>query len=141
LWRCFQGEPVLYHLTSVDYSQRTDWRKKSFFQKKSEYNPPIPRLTITMTKLRNALFAISLSTVTAAGMVGCAADGYNEGAKTGAVAGGALGALGGAIIGNQSGRALEGAAIGGAAGAVGGGVLGSAQDDRRRRADAQYYGY
>lgn len=73
---------------------------------------------------------------------GCAADGYNSGAKEGAVAGGALGAIGGAIIGNQSGRALEGAAIGGATGAVAGGLLGSAQDDKaRRRAAANAYHY
>lgn len=50
--------------------------------------------------------------------------------KTGAVAGGLLGAGTGVIVGHQRGRELEGAAIGGAVGAAAGGLLGSAQDDR-----------
>lgn len=70
--------------------------------------------------------------------------------KTGAVGGGLLGAGAGALIGHQSGRALEGAAIGGAVGAAGGALLGSAADDRERmrqrqappprRYDQGYYG-
>lgn len=59
--------------------------------------------------------------------------------KTGAVGGGLLGAGLGAIVGHQSGRALEGAAIGGAAGAAGGALLGSAADDRERQRQRQYH--
>lgn len=57
--------------------------------------------------------------------------GPNEqlGGVTGAIGGGALGA----IIGNQSGRPLEGAAIGGALGALAGSAIGASND--------QYYGY
>ncbi len=47
---------------------------------------------------------------------------------TGALLGGAAGA----IIGHQSGRGLEGAAIGAGAGAIGGNMIG-------RNKDAQYY--
>jgi uncharacterized protein YcfJ len=47
---------------------------------------------------------------------------------TGALLGGAAGA----IIGHQSGRGLEGAAIGAAAGGIGGNMIG-------RNKDAQYY--
>lgn len=50
--------------------------------------------------------------------------------KQGAVAGAAVGAAAGGIIGHQKGRGLEGAAIGGAVGAAGGAVLGSAEDER-----------
>ncbi len=50
--------------------------------------------------------------------------------KQGAVAGAALGAATGGVIGHQKGRGLEGAAIGGTIGAAGGAVLGSAEDER-----------
>ena len=50
--------------------------------------------------------------------------------KQGAVAGAALGAAAGGVIGHQKGRGLEGAAIGGTIGAAGGAVLGSAEDER-----------
>jgi 5'-3' exoribonuclease 2 len=58
--------------------------------------------------------------------------------QTGAVMGAGLGALGGAIIGNQSGRALEGAAIGGLIGGVAGNQIGGAQDQRNYQRQ-QYY--
>jgi len=61
---------------------------------------------------------------------GCVSTGPNT--QQGAVAGGALGALAGAIIGNNSGhRTLEGAAIGGAVGAVAGGTIGNSVDQQR----------
>jgi outer membrane lipoprotein SlyB len=58
---------------------------------------------------------------------GCEGTGPNT--QRGAVLGGALGALAGGIIGNNSGgRTWQGAAIGGAAGALAGGTLGNAAD-------------
>lgn len=61
---------------------------------------------------------------------GCVGTGPST--QQGAVAGGALGAIAGAIIGNNSSshNALAGAAIGGAAGAIAGGTLGNAADHR-----------
>jgi WXXGXW repeat (2 copies)/Glycine-zipper domain len=52
--------------------------------------------------------------------------------QEGAVTGGALGALAGAILGNnsRSHNALAGALIGGTAGAIAGGTLGNAADQR-----------
>jgi len=62
---------------------------------------------------------------------GCVGTGPNT--QQGAVAGGALGALAGAIIGNNSrgGNGLAGAAIGAAAGAIAGGTLGNSVDNQR----------
>lgn len=59
---------------------------------------------------------------------GCVGTGPNT--QNGAVTGGALGALAGAIIGHNShgGNTLGGALIGGAAGALAGGTLGNAKD-------------
>lgn len=59
---------------------------------------------------------------------GCAGTGPDT--QTGAVAGGALGALTGAIIGNNSGghNALGGAVIGGVVGAIAGGTIGNTMD-------------
>jgi len=61
---------------------------------------------------------------------GCVGTGPNT--QQGAVAGGALGALAGAIIGNnsRSHNALAGAAIGGAVGAVAGGTIGNSVDQQ-----------
>jgi hypothetical protein len=56
---------------------------------------------------------------------GCVGTGPNT--QNDAVAGGALGAIAGAIIGGPH-NALGGALIGGAAGAIAGGTLGNAQD-------------
>lgn len=61
-------------------------------------------------------------------------------ASKGALAGGALGAGTGAIIGNQTGRAGEGVAIGAGLGALGGALIGNAtdrQDVERQRLDEQ----
>ncbi len=69
---------------------------------------------------------ISISLLTAL-LAGCAGTGPNT--QRGAVAGGALGALAGGIIGNNSGgRTWQGAAIGGAVGALAGGTLGNSAD-------------
>ncbi|RJP67839.1 MAG: hypothetical protein C4532_13905 [Candidatus Abyssobacteria bacterium SURF_17] len=56
--------------------------------------------------------------------------------ESGALAGGALGAGTGAIIGHQVGRGIEGALIGGAVGAVSGGLIGHEID--RTRTSAAY---
>ncbi len=59
---------------------------------------------------------------------GCVGTGPNT--QNGAVAGGALGAIAGAIIGHNSGggNTLGGALIGGAAGAIAGGTIGNSVD-------------
>ncbi|HVU22850.1 MAG TPA: hypothetical protein VHE13_01920 [Opitutus sp.] len=69
-------------------------------------------------------------------LTGCVGTGPNT--QQGAVTGGALGALAGAIIGANSrgGDALAGAIIGGTAGAIAGGTLGNAQDNE----DGTVYG-
>jgi YMGG-like Gly-zipper len=61
-------------------------------------------------------------------LTGCVGTGPNT--QNGAVAGGAIGALAGAIIGNNSRGhdALGGAVIGGIAGAIAGGTLGNSVD-------------
>ncbi|HTZ19630.1 MAG TPA: YXWGXW repeat-containing protein [Opitutaceae bacterium] len=70
------------------------------------------------------------ASILAAFNAGCVGTGPNT--QQGAVAGGAIGALAGAIIGNNSGhRTLEGAAIGGAVGAVAGGTIGNSIDQQR----------
>jgi len=62
---------------------------------------------------------------------GCVGTGPHT--EQGAVTGGALGALAGAIIGHNSrgGDALGGAILGGAAGAIAGGTLGNSVDNQR----------
>lgn len=62
---------------------------------------------------------------------GCVGTGPNT--QQGAVTGGALGALAGAIIGNNSGghNALAGALIGGTVGAIAGGTIGNSVDQQR----------
>jgi WXXGXW repeat (2 copies) len=72
-----------------------------------------------------------LFTVALAGSIlgtGCVGTGPNT--QQGAVAGGAIGALAGAIIGNNShgGNGLAGALIGGTAGAIAGGAIGNSAD-------------
>jgi hypothetical protein len=59
---------------------------------------------------------------------GCVGTGPNT--QNGAVAGGAIGALAGAIIGNNSrgGNSVGGALIGGAVGAIAGGTIGNNKD-------------
>jgi hypothetical protein len=70
-----------------------------------------------------------LSIITAAALcAGCEGTGPNT--QNGAVAGGALGALAGAVIGNNSGghNAAGGALIGGLVGAIAGGTIGNSVD-------------
>lgn len=59
-------------------------------------------------------------------------EGETDRTATGALAGGALGAGTGAIIGSQSGHAGEGALIGGALGALTGGIIGRSMDQQQR---------
>ena len=63
-------------------------------------------------------------------LAGCVGTGPNT--QQGAVTGGALGALAGGIIGNNSGgRTWQGAAIGGVIGAIAGGAIGNVIDRLR----------
>ena len=63
-------------------------------------------------------------------LAGCVGTGPNT--QQGAVTGGALGALAGGIIGNNSGgRTWQGAAIGGVIGAIAGGAIGNVTDRLR----------
>ena len=79
--------------------------------------------------------------VIAAGLVlvGCETpESRTDRTASGALAGGAIGAGSGAIIGSMSGHAGEGALIGGAIGAVTGGVIGHSMDEvQRERVRAQ----
>ncbi|MBI2433826.1 MAG: hypothetical protein HYV26_13245 [Candidatus Hydrogenedentes bacterium] len=70
---------------------------------------------------------LTILPVLAIGLLGC-----NTMAGGGALAGTALGAGLGAVVGNQSGNAGEGALIGGAAGAVTGAIIGNELDKNRR---------
>lgn len=75
---------------------------------------------------KKVLFLSGLAATTL--LTGCVGSGPNT--QNGAVAGGALGALAGAIIGHNSGsgNTLGGAVIGGAVGALAGGTLGNRAD-------------
>lgn len=77
--------------------------------------------------MRKQVLLISTLTI-AALLSGCVGTGPNT--QQGAVTGGALGALAGAIIGHNSGggNTLGGALIGGAAGALAGGTIGNSVD-------------
>ncbi|WP_009958284.1 YMGG-like glycine zipper-containing protein [Verrucomicrobium spinosum] len=82
-------------------------------------------------------FIQSTAACTALAMLASCANIQNDQTRTrteGALAGGALGALAGGIIGNQSGRAWEGALIGAAAG----GLAGLAVGDSVARKKARY---
>ena len=64
-------------------------------------------------------------------------------AGQGALSGAAIGAVGGAIIGHQSGDAGKGALIGGAAGAAGGALIGNENNKKNRanyRSNQRYQG-
>lgn len=86
-----------------------------------------------MNKARFLVPAVALSVLFA----GCVGVGPNT--QQGAVSGGALGALAGAIIGNNSrgGDAFGGAILGGTLGAIAGGALGNSVDNQR----GTLYGY
>lgn len=72
-------------------------------------------------------------------LTGCySPDGQIDRTGTGALAGGAIGATSGALIGGTRGRGGEGALIGAAIGAITGGLIGHAMDqDERARLRAQ----
>jgi hypothetical protein len=72
----------------------------------------------------------SFLAITAAALICAGCEGNGPNTQNGAVAGGALGALTGAIIGNNSGghNGLAGAAIGGVVGAIAGGTIGNSVD-------------
>lgn len=72
---------------------------------------------------------------------GCVGVGPNT--QQGAVTGGTLGAIAGAVIGHNSrgGDTLGGAILGGAAGAIAGGTLGNSVDNQRGTLYDQGYGY
>ncbi|HXQ79916.1 MAG TPA: hypothetical protein VN775_01300 [Opitutaceae bacterium] len=76
----------------------------------------------------NPIPTIAIAAVLCAGCVGTGPNTQN-----GAVAGGALGALAGGIIGHNSrgGNTLGGAALGAVAGAIAGGTLGNAVDNQQ----------
>ncbi len=65
-------------------------------------------------------------------LTGCETAGPRT--KQGAVAGGLIGAAGGAIIGHQRHRELEGAGIGAAVGAISGALIGSSMENSDRQA-------
>jgi hypothetical protein len=62
-------------------------------------------------------------------LTGCAGSGPST--EAGAVTGGAIGMIAGAIIGHDSGNAANGAILGGLAGAVAGGAIGNSTDHER----------
>jgi hypothetical protein len=72
-----------------------------------------------------------VSLIVPALFTGCVGTGPNT--QQGAVAGGTLGAIAGAVIGNNSrgGDALGGAVLGGIAGALAGGALGNSVDQQK----------
>ena len=86
-----------------------------------------------MKKLALGTFSLLLC----AFLGGCVGTGPNT--QQGAVTGGALGALAGAVIGhnNRGGDALGGAILGGAAGAIAGGAMGNSVDHQ----NGTVYGY
>jgi hypothetical protein len=78
-----------------------------------------------MRQQSTLMFALVLSALSA----GCVGTGPNT--QQGAVTGGALGALAGGIIGNNSGhQTWQGAAIGAVAGAIAGGTIGNSVDNQ-----------
>jgi hypothetical protein len=80
--------------------------------------------------MNKSIFLASAMALSVLG-TGCVGTGPNT--QQGAVTGGALGALAGAIIGNNSAghNGFAGALIGGAAGAIAGGTLGNSVDNQR----------
>lgn len=82
--------------------------------------------------MKNFAFGLAAAAVTIA-LTGCETyEGTPDRTGTGALAGGAIGATSGAIIGNQSGHAGEGALIGAAIGAITGGLIGHSMDQEEQ---------
>jgi len=110
--------------------QRIDFVVKSilhhsffcFFMNKSSYQ------LVKSIAMKLKILLPSIAAVLA--LVSCGTEpGPNT--QRGAATGGLIGAGAGAIIGHQSGRALEGAAIGGVTGAAAGGLYGNARDQEQ----------
>jgi hypothetical protein len=74
--------------------------------------------------------ALLIASLLATAVSGCAGASHTE---TGALVGTSLGALAGAVIGNQSGNAETGAILGAGAGLMTGAAIGSAEDAREER--------
>jgi uncharacterized protein YcfJ len=87
-------------------------------------------MRLTTLRIRRFTAAAATAVVLSALVfsTGCASH-----AQEGAAWGTGLGAIGGAIIGHQSGHGLEGAAIGAGAGALGGYIVGNEQDKAEDR--------
>jgi hypothetical protein len=75
---------------------------------------------------------LACSLLPLAGLFGCSSLNNTE---NGTLAGGAIGAGTGAIIGNATGHTAGGALIGGAVGALSGGLIGHAADQQEKRAE------
>ena len=86
-----------------------------------------------MNKLGWSISVVALALVAA----GC--ETMQSKTAQGALAGGALGAGTGAIIGHQTGRAGEGTAIGAGLGALGGALIGHAMESNEQKAAQQQY--
>lgn len=79
--------------------------------------------------MKNSI-AIPIIAISTIALASCGAP-AGPNTQRGAATGGLLGAGVGAVVGHQSGRALEGAAIGGATGAAAGGLMGNARDQEQ----------
>jgi len=96
------------------------------------------RICFTITTMKKSLILLTLAglTVFTGGCVN--PDGTQNNTGSGALIGGAFGALAGAVIGGASHNAGAGALIGAAAGAVGGGLIGHSMDqEQNARLQAQ----
>ncbi|MEA2625771.1 MAG: Glycine zipper [Candidatus Binatota bacterium] len=82
--------------------------------------------------MKRTASGITLGSMAMTLLLAACASGPLTGREKGALAGGALGAGTGAIIGHQSGHKGKGAVIGGAAGALGGAIIGDQMDAQRR---------
>ena len=85
--------------------------------------------------MRRSTLRLAALVMAAASAGGCAAPLTSR--EKGALAGGALGAGSGAIIGSTRGDAAEGALIGGAVGALGGALVGNEIEGHERQARSQ----
>jgi uncharacterized protein YcfJ len=81
------------------------------------------------------IYQLTLAAVTAAALTGCETPyGTPDNTGTGMLAGGAIGAGSGALIGSASGHAGEGALIGAAIGTITGGLVGHSVDQQQEAA-------
>lgn len=89
-------------------------------------------MTMQSSNLKRGSALTAAVLLSAAMVVGCAADDPNRRAKTGAV----IGAIGGAVVGGAAGD-TKGAVIGGAVGAIAGGAVGRYMDRQARELEEQ----